>query len=105
MINQYHRILVVHAHNANDVTKAVLEIERQAFLDGHYLAFAIRYCNYCEMCPVDEDKSCTYPKNIRPCESIFGIDVYRTVKNIGLPINVLQSKDDLENRYGFVLID
>ena len=42
MVNQYHRILMVHAHNARDVTKAVLEIERQAFLDGHYLAFAIR---------------------------------------------------------------
>jgi predicted metal-binding protein len=105
MVTKYHRILLVHAHNARDVTKAVLEIERQAFLDGHYLAFAIRYCNYCEACQVDEGKPCTDPKKIRPCESIFGIDVYQTVKNIGLPINVLQSKDALQNRYGFILID
>ena len=105
MVNQYHRILMVHAHNARDVTKAVLEIERQAFLDGHYLAFAIRYCNYCEVCQVDEGKPCTDPNKIRPCESIFGIDVYHTVKKIGLPIHVLQSKEALQNRYGFVLID
>lgn len=105
MIQQYHRVLLIHAHNARDVTKAVLEIERQAFLDGHYLAFAVRCCNYCEVCQVDEGKPCIHPKNIRPCESIFGIDIYRTVKNLGLPINVLQTKHDRENRYGFVLIN
>jgi predicted metal-binding protein len=105
MIKQYNRILLIHAHDARDVTKAVLKIERQAFLDGHYLAFAVRCCNYCELCQVDEGKPCIHPKNIRPCESIFGIDVYRTVKNLGLSINVLQTKHDRENRYGFVLID
>ena len=105
MIRQYQRILLVHAHDGQDITKAVLEIERQAFLDGHYLAFAIRYCNYCTECQVDDDKLCTFPKLIRPCESIFGINVFQTVRNLGLPLDVLQSNDAVQNRYGFVLIE
>ena len=42
---------------------------------------------------------------LRPCDQSFGIDVYKTARNLGLPCEVLQSKDDIQNRYGFVLLD
>ena len=44
-------------------------------------------------------------KKIRPCDQSFGIDVFKTVSNVGFPIKVLQNKGDVQNRYGFVLID
>jgi predicted metal-binding protein len=105
MINAYKDILLVHSHDAREVSKAVLEIERAAFLDGYYLSFAIRYCRWCKSCAVDQGKSCANPEKVRPCDQIFGIDVYRTARKQGLPCDVLQSKEDVQNRYGFVLLE
>lgn len=105
MIKVYQNILLVHAHDARQLSKAVLEIERVAFLDGHYFSFALRACKLCKKCAVDHGKSCPTPEKVRPCEQSFGIDVYKTVRNQGLRCDVLQNKEDIQNRYGFVLIE
>jgi len=105
MVHRYHHILLVHSNDARGLSQAVLEVERAAFLDGYYFAFAIRTCNLCEVCNVKQGGSCLTPEKIRPCDSSFGIDVYKTVRSLGLPCEVLQNKDDTQNRYGFVLID
>jgi len=104
MIQAYSHILMVHANNGQDVSRAVLEIERQAFLDGHHLAFAIRYCSLCKKCAVDEGCACVQPLKVRPCEAIFGIDVYATAKLHNLPCHPLKDKDEVQNRYGFVCV-
>ncbi len=105
MIKRYSHILLVYSNDARGLSKAVLEIERTVFLDGHYFAFAIRFCNLCKVCAVKEGKPCPSPDKVRPCDQSFGIDVYNTVRNLGLPCSVLQNKEDVQNRYGFVLID
>ena len=105
MIKAYQSILLVHSHDAGELSKAVLDIERTAFLDGHYFSFAIRTCKLCKSCAVDQGKACPTPEKVRPCDQSFGIDVYKTVRNQGLPCNVLQKKADVQNRYGFVLIE
>ncbi len=105
MIKRYNHILLVHSNDARALSQAVLEIERTAFLDGHYFASAIRFCNLCKACAVKEGNPCPTPDKVRPCDQSFGIDVYKTVRNLGLPCNVLQNREDVQNRYGFVLID
>ena len=105
MIKRYNHILLACSNDARALSQAVLEIERAAFLDGYYFSFGIRTCNLCKACAVKEDKPCPTPDKVRPCDQSFGIDVYRTVRNLGLPCNVLQNKGDIQNRYGFVLID
>jgi predicted metal-binding protein len=105
MVKRYRHILLLHSHDARDLSEAVLEIERTAFLDGNYLAFAIRTCNLCKDCAVKKGSPCPNPEKVRPCDSIFGIDVYKTARNLGFPCEVLQNKNDVQNRYGFVLID
>jgi predicted metal-binding protein len=105
MIKRYSHILLVQSHDARALSSAVLELERTAFLDGYYFAFAIRFCNLCKACAVKEGNPCPTPDKVRPCDQSFGIDVYKTVRNLGLPCEVLQSKDTVQNRYGFVLID
>ncbi len=104
MVKSYKHILMVHSNNGSNVSRALLKIERQAFLDGHHLAFAIRHCSLCKTCSVDNGKPCTQPLKVRPCEAIFGIDVYETAKRHNLPCHPLQHKDDVQNRYGFVCI-
>ncbi len=105
MVKKYGHILLLHAHDAQALSKAVLEIERTAFLDGHYFAFGLRFCNLCKVCAVQQGSSCPTPEKVRPCDQSFGIDVYKTARSLGLPCEVLQSKEDLQNRYGFVLLD
>lgn len=105
MIKAYKNILLIHSHNARKLSKAVLEIEKAAFLDGYYFAFAIRSCNLCKSCVIDQGNSCPTPEKVRPCDQSFGIDVYRTAGNLGLPCDVLHGKEDVQNRYGFVLLD
>jgi predicted metal-binding protein len=105
MMKAYRSILLVHSHDAGELSKAVLDIERTAFLDGHYFSFAIRACRLCKSCAVDQGKACPTPEKVRPCDQSFGIDVYKTTRNQGLPCNVLQNKEDVQNRYGFVLIE
>ncbi|UCG64855.1 MAG: metal-binding protein [Deltaproteobacteria bacterium] len=105
MVKSYNNILVIHAHDARELSIAVLEIERTAFLDGYYFAFAIRTCNLCKVCAIQQRKPCPTPDKVRPCDQSFSIDVYKTARNLGLPCDVLQSKDDIQNRYGFVLLD
>jgi predicted metal-binding protein len=105
MVKRYKHILFIHSRDTRELSKAVLEIERTAFLDGYYFAFAIRTCNLCETCSVKQGNPCPTPNKVRPCDSIFGIDVYKTARNLGLPCEVLKSQEDVQNRYGLVLLD
>ncbi len=105
MINRYSRILLVHSHDDRKLSQAVLEIEKAAFHDGYYFAFAVRTCNLCLDCTVIKGYPCPTPQRVRPCDQSFGIDVFKTVTKLGLPIGVLHNKEDQQNRYGFVLID
>ena len=105
MVKSYNHILLVHSHDARELSIAVLEIEKTAFLDGYYFAFAIRYCNLCKICAAKQGNPCPTPEKVRPCDQSFGIDVYKTARNLGLSCKVLQSEHDIQNRYGFVLLD
>jgi predicted metal-binding protein len=105
MVKSYNNILLVHAHDARELSTAVLEIERAAFLDGLYFACAIRACSLCQVCAAKQGKPCPTPEKIRPCDQSFGIDVYKTARHLGLPCEVLQSQGDIQNRYGFVMLD
>jgi predicted metal-binding protein len=105
MIEQYHRIVLLHCHDPKQLSETILELEKTAFLDGYYFAFAIRSCNLCQECSVIKGGICPHPDKVRPCDSLFGIDVYKTVRRLGLPCEVLRSKEEQQNRYGFLLID
>lgn len=105
MINSYKNILFVHAHDAHELSHVLLALEKVAFLDGHYFSFVLRYCHLCKVCANDQGKPCPTPQKIRPCEEAFGIDVYKTALNLGLPCQTLQSKNEEQNRYGFLLIN
>jgi predicted metal-binding protein len=104
MIRCCTHILFLHSHHSRELTRAALEIERAAFLDGYYFACAIRCCNFCENCNLEQGKDCPFPEKIRPCDQLFGIDMYKTARQLGFPCQVLQNKDEQQNRYGLVLI-
>lgn len=103
-IEKYSQILLLHSNDAQQISRISLEIEKDAFLDGFYFAFALRACNLCKPCSLDIGKDCPNPEKIRPCDQSFGINIFETVKRLNLPIKVLTDKDEIPNRYGFVCI-
>lgn len=105
MVEAYEHVLVVHAHESRKLSFALLQIEKAAFFDGYRFAFAIRTCHLCQVCEAKQGKACPFPHRVRPCDQGFGIDVFGTVRNLGLPCEVLRGGDSVENRYGFVLLD
>lgn len=105
LVNSYQNILLLHGHDARQLSQVVLAVEAAAFRDGNHFAFGIRTCNLCKVCVVEQGKDCIQPEKVRPCDQAFGIDVFRTVKQLELPLQVLLSKDETLNRYGFVLIN
>lgn len=104
-IKRYEKIFLLHSKDLCDLTHACLDLERELFLDGYYFAFTLRACNYCRDCDVNKGLNCKNPDKIRPCEEMLGIDVFKTVRELNLPIDVLKSEGELQNFYGFVLIE
>ena len=80
------------------------EIEVKCFLDGHYFAFSLSDCALCSECALAADKECRSPKRARPAFHSVGIDVFKTVRNLGMPIEVLTDYDMAQNWYSAVFI-
>lgn len=105
IILSYTEILLIHHHDQVKLSNIARKIERIAFLDGYYFACAMHCCHLCRDCNIDAGKPCHTPSKIRPCDQSFGIDLFKTVNTLGLPGRPLKSKEEVPNRYAFVLID
>lgn len=81
------------------------EIERMCFLDGYYFAFSLSDCGLCAECAKSSSESCRNPKQARPAFHSVGIDVFRTVRNFGLPIDVLKTDADEQHWYSAVFVE
>jgi len=87
------------------INEIVAEIERDMFLDGYYKAFGMGSgpCYLCEKC--DTKKPCKYPHRARPSMEACSIDVYQTVRNAGLKLEVVKSRDMPCTFCGLILIE
>lgn len=85
--------------------RLVAELERRLFLDGYYKAFALAAgpCPLCDECDVTQP--CLHPRLARPAMEACGIDVYATVRNVGLSLEVVTSEDACYDLVSLVLID
>jgi len=83
----------------------VAELEREFFLHGYYKAFGMTSgpCRLCRTC--DTRKPCKYPYEARPAMEACGIDVYQTVRNNGLKLEVVQREDSCCTYNGLILVE
>lgn len=83
----------------------VADLEREIFLDGYYKAFGMASgpCRICRTC--DTDKPCKYPYGARPAMEACGIDVYGTVRNSGLVLEVVRTEDSCCTYNGLILVE
>ena len=81
-----------------------MKLEREIFLSGFYKAFGLG-SGTCKLCTNCNKEKCNNPINARPSMEACGIDVFRTAKNNGFNIEVLNDKEAEQSSYGIVLIE
>lgn len=94
--------------------QAMLDLERLAFLEGCYKAFAFAGgpCRLCKRCQAEEFaianrstmKYCLHRTKLRPSMEGSGIDVYATVRAAGLSLEVVKNKDQPFKSFGLLLL-
>ena len=105
ILRNYKCGIIIHSTNKKISQDVSFEIERQAFLDGYYFAFSMSDCACCEKCTGFFGHKCANPKKARPAFHSVGIDVFKTVRQFGLPIDTLKDRDETVNWYSAVFID
>ncbi len=105
MLTRYKGGVIVHTHDKRLSQIITFEIERMAFADGMYFAFSMSDCSLCSECAAVSDAPCRFPERARPAFHSVGIDVFKTVKRLGLPLYTLKDDSDEQNWYGAVFIE
>ena len=100
----FERGILFRCHTMADVTPLAVQVARELFLDGYYraLAFGSGPCKKCKDC---EPSRCNFPKETAPSMEACAVDVFATVRNNGLEIHTLRSREEPQNYFGLLLVD
>jgi predicted metal-binding protein len=104
LLEGYRQALLVHGTVQQELKDLMVALERQAFLDGLYRAFAMGAgpCGRCKECTQDR---CVHADVARPAMEACGIDVFATARAAGFPIDVLRMHGEDCNHYGLLLLE
>jgi len=104
LLDEYKTAILVHCRPGTGVKELVVKLEREAFLANYYKAFSFGCgpCPLCSECAFDE--GCRHPDQARPAMEASGIDVFKTARDAGFPIDVCRNRDDEQHYYGLVLL-
>lgn len=106
MFSRYRWGIIIHTHEKRLSQKISFKIESESFLDGYYFAFSLSDCGLCETCAAVCNQPCRNVKQARPAFHSVGIDVFKTVSQMGLPIHTLRKKGEEEqNWYSAIFIE
>ena len=106
VLDGYERAVLVHFKEDAEVKAQIVSLERTVFLKGAWKAFGLGAgpCSLCESCSLDAE-GCRHAESARPAMEACGIDVFTTVRNAGLPIEVVKTRRQCPNFYGLLLVD
>jgi predicted metal-binding protein len=92
----------VKGFNFNGV---IVRLEIEMFLDGYYKAWSMGAgsCRLCKEC--DPTGLCRHGDEARPSMEACGIDVFKTARENGFPIEVVRTRDEERNIYGVILVE
>ena len=91
---------------SREMTNKLLDIEREVFLSGYQKAFLLNQtcCSLCKDCSGIRI-NCKDKTKSRPSPESFAIDVYQTVRNAGLDINVIAENPSEIHRFAILLVE
>ena len=106
VLDEYEIGILIHfgSKEWQEVDALVATLEREAFLAGYYKALGLGSgpCTLCESCHLKG--GCQHPEEARPSMEACGIDVYRTARTAGFPIEVVVDYSSPQNYYGLLLL-
>ena len=105
LLMKYKTVLIIHSTDKKTAQNASFEIEKEAYFDGDVLAFSMSDCAICEECAGRNDQPCRNVMKARPSFHSVGIDVFATVKKLGLPLKPLRSENEEQNWYAAVWLN
>lgn len=105
IFKHYHAGLIIHSNSKNLNQEISYELEKLAFLEGYYMALSLSDCGLCKECLCRYQKPCPHPEKARPAFHAVGIDVFKTVTQLKLPIYVLHEKSEIQNWYAAIFIE
>ena len=101
LLRKYKSVLIIHSHDKHVAQDVSFSVEREAYYGGDALAFSMSDCSLCAECA----GICKNPEKARPAFHSVGIDVFSTVKKLGLPLYPLKSEDEKQNWYSAVWLN
>jgi len=105
LLRKYKTVLIIHSPIKKIAQDAAFAVEREAYMDGDIMVFSMSDCAICETCAGKNGESCRDMKRARPAFHSVGIDVFATVKKLGLPLLPLREEGEEQNWYAAVWLN
>ena len=106
MFSRYRWGIIIHTKEKKLSQKISFAMEGAAFHDGYYFAMSLSDCGLCNECAAVQCQDCRNVKMARPAFHSVGIDVFKTVNQMGLPLNTLPDRDyPDQNWYSAVFVE
>lgn len=88
------------------LNEQLLELEREIFLADYHKAFIFSQsnCSLCRDC-ARKKEDCKYPEKHRPSPEAFAVDIYGTVRNLGMEINVVTKSHQEIDRFAILMLE
>jgi predicted metal-binding protein len=110
VIDSYEKALLLHqrldkGRKTKNFNETIVRLEVEIFLDGYYKAWSMGSgpCRLCEECNLTDP--CRHGYEARPSMEACGIDVFKTARSNGFPIDVVRSVEETRNVYGVILVE
>jgi len=105
LLKKYATVLIIHAHDKRVAQKCAMAVEKAAFLAGDALALSMSDCALCNECAGRTGEACRNASQARPAFHSVGVDVFGTVKKLGLPLYPLKDESEEQNWYAAVWLN
>jgi predicted metal-binding protein len=110
VIDSYGKAILLHqrlkkGEKKKAFNESIVRLEVEIFLDGYYKAWSMGSgpCRLCKEC--DPTGLCKHGYEARPSMEACGIDVFKTARDNGFPIEVVRTHEEERNVYGVILVE
>ncbi len=110
VINSYQKAILLHrrlpkGEKTKHFNETIVNLEIKIFLDGYYKAWSMGSgpCRLCKEC--DLATACKHGFEARPSMEACGIDVFKTARGNGFPIEVVKTHEEERNIFGLILVE
>jgi predicted metal-binding protein len=114
VVDSYQKAILLHRciphgtprrEETKQFNQVVMRLEIDIFLEGYYKAWSMTSgpCRLCKEC--DLSNPCKHGYQARPSMEACGVDVYKTARENGFPIQVVKTHEEGQNIFGLILVE